>query len=77
MIGKLKGFHSFWKLILLKRNWAFLFGPESALIDDLNFKIEIIENQMDLRVESWMEQIHNYRNEYQVELNKAKDELVK
>ena len=54
-----------------------MFGPESALIDDLNFKIEIIENQMDLRVESWMEQIHNYRNEYQVELNKAKDELVK
>ena len=45
-------------------------------MDDLNYKIEIIENQMDLRVESLIEQIHKHRHEFQIELNKAKDEVV-
>ena len=46
-------------------------------MDNLNTKIEIIENQLDLRVESLIEQIHKHRNEFQIDLNKAKDEVVK
>ena len=47
------------------------------MLNDLNDKVEIIENEMDLRVESLIEQIHNYRQEFQTNINKIKDEIIK
>ncbi len=40
-------------------------------------KIENIENEMDIRVESMISEIHNYRDEYRLQLDKYKKEFEK
>ena len=40
-------------------------------------KIENIENEMDIRVESLISEIHKYRDDYRLQLNKYKEELKK
>ena len=50
---------------------------EESLINELNSKIEGIENEMDVRVESLVNMIHDYRDECKHKLNKAKEEFQK
>jgi hypothetical protein len=40
-------------------------------------KLKNIENEMDIRVESMISEIHNYRDHYRLQLNKYKIELQK
>jgi hypothetical protein len=45
------------------------------LVDELNLKIENIENEMDIRVESLIASIHDYRDECKKKLDNFKDSL--
>jgi pyrimidine operon attenuation protein/uracil phosphoribosyltransferase len=47
------------------------------LIDDLKLKIENIENEMDIRVESMIIEIQNYRDDYRLQLDKYKKDFEK
>ena len=40
-------------------------------------KIEKIENEMDIRVESLISEIHQYRDDYREKLNKFKEDFKK
>ncbi len=44
---------------------------------ELNSKLESIENEMDIRVESLVATIHDYRDECKKKLDFIKDELKK
>ena len=46
-------------------------------IDEFNLKIERIENEMDIRVESLIESIHKYREECKIKLETVKEEFQK
>ena len=50
---------------------------ENALIEELNAKIESIENEMDLRVESLISSIHDYREECKKKLDTIKEDFKK
>jgi hypothetical protein len=43
----------------------------------MQLKIETLEDQMDLRVESLIIEIHKYRDEYMEKLKKYKNDLHK
>jgi hypothetical protein len=43
----------------------------------LNLKIECIENEMDIRVESLVASIHDYRDENKKKLDLVRDSLKK
>jgi hypothetical protein len=45
------------------------------LAGELSSKIEIIENEMDIRVESLISSIHNYRDECKKKLDLIKDDF--
>jgi hypothetical protein len=47
------------------------------LVSELSSKIEIIENEMDTRVESLISSIHDYRDECKKKLDSISDELKK
>jgi hypothetical protein len=46
-------------------------------MDEFNNKIEILKNEMDIRVESLIVQIHKYRDDYGLRLNHSKTEFQK
>jgi len=48
---------------------------EDALVGELSSKIEIVENEMDIRVESLISSIHNYRDECKKKLDLIKDDF--
>ena len=56
---------------------SFINIQEERLIDELNLKIEGIENEMDIRVESLIASIHKYREEYKIKLETVKKEFQK
>jgi hypothetical protein len=39
------------------------------MIEEMQNKLINIENEMDIRVESLVDEIHQYRNEFKLELN--------
>jgi len=45
--------------------------------DELNYKFQCIENQMDIRVESLVTSIHEYRDQFKIKLDKYKMDLEK
>jgi hypothetical protein len=47
------------------------------LVDDLKLKIENIEYEMDIRTESLIIEIQNYRDEYRLQLDKYKKDFEK
>ena len=50
---------------------------EESLVDELNFKIEEIENEMDIRVESLIASIQSNREECKIKLETMKEEFQK
>ena len=46
---------------------------ESSLTDEICHKIEIIENEMDIRVESLIEEIHKYHDTCKLKLGQLKE----
>ena len=48
---------------------------EQSLVDELNLKIEGIENEMDIRVESLIASIHKYREECKIKLETVKEQF--
>jgi hypothetical protein len=46
-------------------------------MDELNHKLECIENEMDIRVESLIADIHKYREEYKNILVTFKEKFIK
>jgi hypothetical protein len=50
---------------------------EDSLNEELNLKIESIENEMDIRVESLVASIHDYRDECKKNLDLIRDNLKK
>ena len=50
---------------------------EDSIMDELNHKIESIEFEMDIRVESLIEDIHKYRDEYKNKLVIYKEKFIK
>ena len=47
------------------------------MIDELNLKIESIENEMDIRVESLVSSIHDYRDECKKKLDSIINDFKK
>ncbi len=47
------------------------------MVGELSSKIENIENEMDLRVESLVSSIHDYRDECKKKLNLIRDDFKK
>jgi hypothetical protein len=47
------------------------------MIDELNYKFQCIENQMDIRVESLVTSIHECRDQFKIKLDKYKTDLEK
>ncbi len=47
------------------------------MIDESNYKFQCIENQMDIRVESLVTSIHEYRDQFKIKLDKYKMDLEK
>jgi hypothetical protein len=47
------------------------------LIEELSYKISCLENEMDIRVESLIQQIHNHSNEFRHQLKKLKEDFEK
>jgi hypothetical protein len=47
------------------------------LVGELSSKIEIIENEMDMRVESLVSSIHDYRNECKKKLDSIRNHFKK
>ena len=45
------------------------------MVGELSSKIEIIENEMDMRVESLVSSIHDYRDECKRKLDLIRDEF--
>ena len=45
------------------------------MVSELSSKIEIIENEMDIRVESLISSIHDYRDECKNRLDLIKDDF--
>jgi hypothetical protein len=45
------------------------------LVDELSSKIEIIENEMDTRVESLISSIHDFRDECKKKLDLIRDDF--
>jgi hypothetical protein len=45
------------------------------LVGELSSKIEIVENEMDIRVESLISSIHNYRDECKKKLDLIRDDF--
>ena len=56
---------------------SFVNIQEESLIGELNSKIEGIENEMDIRVESLIASIHKYREECKIKLETVKEEFQK
>jgi hypothetical protein len=50
---------------------------EDALVGELKSKLEIIESEMDMRVESLISSIHDYRDECKKKLDLIKDDFKK
>jgi hypothetical protein len=50
---------------------------EDALVGELKSKLEIIESEMDMRVESLISSIHDYRDECKKKLDSIKDDFKK
>ena len=50
---------------------------QESLIDEFNLKIEVIENEMDIHVESLIASIHKYREECKIKPETAKEEFQK
>ena len=46
-------------------------------MDEFNKKVESLENEMDIRVESLIAEIHKYRDDYRFRLNNSKTEFQK
>jgi predicted metallo-beta-lactamase superfamily hydrolase len=46
-----------------------------SLVGELNSKVENIENEMDIRLESLIIQVHDVRDEYRSKLDKMKEEF--
>jgi hypothetical protein len=47
------------------------------LVGELSSKIEILENEMDMRVESLVSSIHDYRDECKKKLELIRDDFKK
>jgi hypothetical protein len=47
------------------------------LVGELSSKIEIIESEMDMRVESLVSSIHDYRDECKKKLDSIRDDFKK
>jgi hypothetical protein len=58
-------------LILIKKQ------SEENIMNEFNKKVETLENEMDIRVESLIAEIHNYRDDYRLRLNNSKTEFQK
>jgi hypothetical protein len=50
---------------------------EDKLVSELSSKIENIEIEMDMRVESLVSSIHDYRDECKKKLDTVKDDFIK
>jgi hypothetical protein len=50
---------------------------EDKLVSELNSKIDIIENEMDMRVKSLISSIHDYRDECKKKLDSISDDFNK
>ncbi len=50
---------------------------EDKLVSELNSKIDIIENEMDMRVEYLVSSIHDYRDECKKKLDSIRDDFKK
>jgi len=46
-------------------------------MNEFNKKVETLENEMDIRVESLIAEIHKYRDDYRLRLNNSKTEFQK
>jgi hypothetical protein len=46
-------------------------------LNELNTKILIVENEMDIRVESLVSEIHKYREEFKQKLDRYKTNIEK
>jgi hypothetical protein len=55
----------------------FNFCKEESLIDKIQLKLENIENEIDLRVESLVAEIHNYGEKLRLQLNNNKMDFQK
>ena len=53
-----------------------MFKKEEALVDELNSKLQEIENEMDIRVESLVLAIHNYRDNCKLKLDKISKDFL-
>ncbi len=47
------------------------------MVGELSSKIEIIENEMDMRVESLISSIHDYRDECKKKLDLIRDDFIR
>ncbi len=54
--------------------WEFL---EENLNDEINNKFYLIENEIDIRIESIVTDLHKYRDELRDELNLIKTKFIK
>lgn len=50
---------------------------ENSVNDDLIYKIETIENEMDIRVESLIAEVQKYRNEFLNKLERFKKSFLR
>ena len=50
---------------------------EESLNDEINNKFNLIENEIDIRIESIITDLHKYRDELRYELNGIKTKLIK
>ncbi len=46
-------------------------------MSEFDKKVETLENEMDIRVESLITEIHKYRDDYRLSLNNSKTEFQK
>lgn len=69
----LRGMLTFINVGIKFRNLIIVFITEESLLDELNAKLEIIENEIDLRVESIVSKAHTYGDELRMELNEFKE----
>jgi hypothetical protein len=44
-------------------------------MEDFNYKISCVENEMDIRLESLIKQVQDVRDEYRSKLDKMKEEF--
>ena len=62
-------------ILIILHSFISLNIQEQSLVDELNLKIEGIENEMDIRVESLIASIHKYREECKIKLETVKEQF--